>query len=450
MSKVLVNETSLNGIAAAIREKNGETTKYKPSEMAAAITALVIGGGGSGEGDEGIPFEWGSDLNYWNYSGMWDWYFEKYGNKITTKYITNLNNAFYWSELTELPIVLNGGSEYQGVGCSNAFAYAAFMPTKENLAGIQNYISSPSYMFYNNRSFDSVPELYMMATKDNSYEYMFSQLNASEIGTIHNAYMLDTGYMFYRSQKLRHAPKFENARMNNDGLGSMKHTGFMFKECYSLRDIPEDFLKIIYNEKGGSSYTHFNSQFEDCYVLDEVVGINPRTKAMTSNIFATTFKNCHRLKNIVFAKKEDGTPYTVSWKNQTIDLHDNIGWDDQSQSNGAYVVAEGKLERIVRYNSGITSDKYVNDGATYAALKDDPDWFTNKYEYSRYNHTSAVKTINSLPDASTYLATQSSGTNIIKFRQDAGMSTDGGSIGNLTEEEIAVATAKGWNVVYAV
>ena len=60
--------------------------------------------------------------------------------------------------------------------------------------------------------------------------------------------------------------------------------------------------------------------------------------------------------------------------------------------------------------------------------------------YSRYNHDSAVETINSLPDTSAY------GTNTIKFKGSAGSATDGGAINTLTEEEIAVATAKGWTV----
>jgi hypothetical protein len=66
--------------------------------------------------------------------------------------------------------------------------------------------------------------------------------------------------------------------------------------------------------------------------------------------------------------------------------------------------------------------------------------FTQDYFYSRYNHASAVETINSLPDTSAY------GTNTIKFLGASGSRTDGGAISNLTEEEIAVATAKGWTV----
>lgn len=44
MANVLVNENSLTAIGNAIRSKNGETTTYKPAEMAPAITALPSGG----------------------------------------------------------------------------------------------------------------------------------------------------------------------------------------------------------------------------------------------------------------------------------------------------------------------------------------------------------------------------------------------------------------------
>ena len=44
MSKVFVTDTYLTDIGNAIRAKNGETTTYKPSEMAAAIQAISGGG----------------------------------------------------------------------------------------------------------------------------------------------------------------------------------------------------------------------------------------------------------------------------------------------------------------------------------------------------------------------------------------------------------------------
>lgn len=48
MANVLVQDSSLTAIAEAIRSKNGETTTYKPAEMAPAIQAIPTGGGSSG------------------------------------------------------------------------------------------------------------------------------------------------------------------------------------------------------------------------------------------------------------------------------------------------------------------------------------------------------------------------------------------------------------------
>ena len=67
---------------------------------------------------------------------------------------------------------------------------------------------------------------------------------------------------------------------------------------------------------------------------------------------------------------------------------------------------------------------------------------------SVYNHNSAVETINSLPDTSAFLA-EVGGTNTITFYSDQGANTEGGAIGNLTAEEIAVAAAKGWTVAFS-
>ena len=120
------------------------------------------------------------------------------------------------------------------------------------------------------------------------------------------------------------------------------------------------------------------------------------------------------------------------WKNQAIDLGYYVGYTDNSN-------------KITANNSGITSSKEVTNATTYQTLKNNPDWFTTNVAYSRYNHDSAVRTINSLPDTSAYLAT-AGGTNTIKFTGAAGSKTDGGAINTLTAEEIAVATAKGWTV----
>ena len=54
MAMKLYEESNIQAIADAIRAKNGEDTKYKPSEMAAAISAITTGGN-SGS-DSSLPF----------------------------------------------------------------------------------------------------------------------------------------------------------------------------------------------------------------------------------------------------------------------------------------------------------------------------------------------------------------------------------------------------------
>jgi hypothetical protein len=214
----------------------------------------------------------------------------------------------------------------------------------------------------------------------------------------------------------------------------------MFNGCYSLRTLPITLL-THYNRSITYSYSiYYNSGFQNCYSLDEITNLHVYDKASswTSNGFGVSaFTNSARIKNLTFATNEDSSVKIVKWKNQTIDMTSSVGY---TSTTGA--------KYILNYNSGITADKEVKDDATYQALKDDPDWFSTKIEYSRYNHDSAVATINTLPDASAYLATQSSGTNTIKFKGEAGSATDGGAINTLTEEEIAVATAKGWTVTF--
>ena len=245
----------------------------------------------------------------------------------------------------------------------------------------------------------------------------------------------DMSYMFYASRYLKEIPEdyFDNidwsffTAMTSGYQGNMY---YMFAGCNGLRYIPVHKLKS--NPKVTNLYAYFYNGFADCYCLDELVDLSlPFTAAWTSNAFYESFNKCHRLKRLTFALNE-GQPYVMDWKSQTIELTTGFGFSNNEK-------------HIINDYSNITADKEVKDDATYQALKNDKDWFTCKIEYSRYNHDSAVETINSLPDTSAYLAANG-GTNTIKFKGAAGSATDGGAINTLTEAEIAVAAAKGWTV----
>ena len=244
--------------------------------------------------------------------------------------------------------------------------------------------------------------------------------------------------LFTHCNSLRHIPEdfFKNIDCSAMTTGSPYSNGNLsniFNSCYSLRAIPVNFLKN--NNPGSDIYnSYFNGGFSYCCSLDELRDLPLHfTSTWTNNGFSSTFMECQRIKSLTF-EMPGGQPAVMNWKNQTIKLSQRIGYTDSAYKS-----------YILGYNSGITADKEVKDDATYQALKNDPDWFTGKPEYSRYNHDSAVETINSLPDTSAYLAANG-GTNTIQFKGAAGSATDGGAINTLTEAEIAVAAAKGWTV----
>ena len=274
---------------------------------------------------------------------------------------------------------------------------------------------------------------------DSYYDYASVFVNCDnlkEIGKLVNMYPSSMTSIFSGCLRLRHLPVFENLKMDRIYTYQNCNLSYMFSQCYSLREIPEDLLVKLYTPLASTNtYRFLSGCFQYCYVLDEIKGVNPQSSVTaTSNFFGAGFSNCSRVKDIIFATQEDGMPYSVSWKTQTIDLTKYVGYAQKDSF-------------VLNYNSGITSDKQVKDDATYQALKDDADWYTLDMAYSRYNHDSAVNTINSLPDTSAYLAS-AGGTNTIKFKGTSGSATDGGAINTLTEEEIAVATAKGWTVSF--
>ena len=281
---------------------------------------------------------------------------------------------------------------------------------------------------------------------------------------------IDCSYMFYKNVNLKEIPKFNNCKPNKtyqmfancynlreipeekvSGIDMTAHTtnvaegadrSSMFLNCYSLRSIPSSLLAkqdMAYNSYNNSYYYQ---GFRKCYNLEELVDIpvvGSTIYSVDSNMFYYTFSNCSRLKELTFAT--DGAKY-IKWCNQTIDLSDYVGYFNGYTK--AYDVLGG-------YNTGIDTTKRGFDSTTFNAYKDDPDFFTDVVSYSRYNHDSAVRTINSLPDTSIYVSEKGK-PNIIKFRgqSGSGYSIDGRNlaISNLTDAEIAVATAKGWTVSF--
>ena len=381
MSKVAINEITLTNIGDAIREKTGKTNLIAPGDMPAEIASISTGGGGI----EVEPIVLTGNCSYYCSGPLSSKFIELFGNKITTNKLMYVNYMFRDSKVTNIPFELN---------MENTGSYSC--------AGL------------------------------------FSSAGKLEKPPIMNNFRPNNlGSMFENCQRLRIIPEnvFNNWNYYSIHDSSWGDINNMFYNCFSLRNIPERFLKNVYTKGSYASSSLLNCGFYNCYSLDEIRGININPNVnITSDVCRSAFNNCDRVKDIIFDCNENGSPKAITATNQTINLADD-----------SYIGYSPTKTRILGYNSGITADKQVTDDATYQALKDDPDWWTTDIAYSRYNHDSAVRTINSLPDTSAYLAS-AGGTNTIKFKGAAGSKTDGGAINTLTEEEIAVATAKGWTV----
>lgn len=374
----------LTAIADAIRDKTGDTALLTLDAMPTAISNIETGGGGDLT-EEDLSFTGICDHLFRN--GNWNPIIDKYSNKITLNNVTGLSYTFSDMKKADLSMLT---IHLKGANISGSFSNSTVLEKLPKVAE------------------GSYPMRYTQSLFNGCWRLTSDEINK-----------------FFTSLDLP-----LSTDMNTS------HSG-MFVNCFSVRDLTPTFewFDAALNNYTGTSTSHVNySQYlSSLYSLDKVTNLCVvRTGgARTSNAFSSAITQCYRLSDMMF-KTDNGTPYSVNWKSQTIDLSTWIGY-------------AGSSSNITGFNSGITADKEVKDDATYAALKNEPDWFSTKLEYSRYNHDSAVNTINSLPDTSAYLAT-AGGTNTIKFNGNSGSKTDGGAINTLTEEEIAIAAAKGWTV----
>ena len=396
MSKVFIEETSLSAIGDAIRAKTGKTELLSPAQMPTEIESIISGGGGEGIPEEAFTLT--GNCAYMFSNSKWNWFINDYRKKIKTVDIINAKEMFKNNiSLQEIPFTINLASS---LGAVNA-----------------------------------LQELFYGCTQLRKVPYIDGSKLAPPTGQYIDDLVLNS--LFNNAIRLKEIPHDYFSRMATDEFWEKSQTfrASIFCCCYSLRELPD--ITKIWNCANRSSASIYKNLLQDCYCLNSALIPTVRgTTVYGSNLFdGYTFRNCARLKDLIFDTDENNNPYVVKWAKQVIDLSARVGycWDVYNEIN------------ITGLNSGITADKIVIDDATYQALKNDEDWYTTSINYSRFNRISAVNTINSLPDTSAYLA-EAGGTNTIKFEGAAGALTDGGAINTMTEEEIAVATVKGWTV----
>ena len=387
MAKLFIEDTSLIAIGDAIREKTGGTATMSPAEMVTAIENIVATGGGGEEEFEPIVLT--GDQSYGCAGIIAGYTVEKHGDKISTESLTDMNYMFLNSPVTKIPFALNCKASQSNIPSASVFY------------GCKSLVEAPAIN-------DMIPNSTLRFFGDCDNLKDLSKLNAESWDW---SYTKGSAY---------------------------RQCGEMFCRCKSLRGIPQAILTELFTNSVGTSstYSAYNRAFTSCYNLDEILNLGVTTATLTSNVFKNTFTEDWCLKRFTFQTNEDGTPKTANWRNQEIDL----------TMIGCCATEIDWYMDYIPDNAPEREGKLINDLFSYNELKDDPDAYVaacpaaDAYPWSLYNHDSAVETINSLPDCSA-----SGGTNTIKFKGAMGEGY-GKAISDLTEDEIAVATAKGWTV----
>ena len=421
MSKVFINESSLTSIGNAIREKTGNSELLSvPDGMVAAIESITTGGGSAVLPEELKVIT--GNVQYLFSRDYFTPYIKIYGNQITTKDLVNPQMFYGNRTIEEVPFDLNIASGYTNDIFGDCIKLKKIKDI--NIADATKTDNSLNECFYNCQSL-------------------------KEIGIIRNPMISNLYETFSNCFRLNYIT-IEGAVAENTGIDNLYSC---FRNCYGLRELDSSFLKLL---RANGNYSEYNSTFYNCHSMDRIVGlgvpISSSSKTYTQNMYAYTFYQCNRLDELTFETNNDGTPKELYANNQEIDLSKGVGYSiGRTTCNIAGDIMEGKpvpdfydyiqpsASPTDIWNYQITADKHTEE---YYNHKDS---WTEDLLYSRYNHRSMVNTINTLPDTSTFLASNG-GSNMIIFKANQGDSSPWGGTSNLTEEEIAVATAKGWTL----
>ena len=267
-----------------------------------------------------------------------------------------------------------------------------------------------------------------------------------------------------------------------------------FENCYKLEQEEFDkFIKLDFSSSPQSYAFHNNYNLkhidltqavngfipwgEIYWSFQRLIGSEPNLRTIklpawnqkqdskpfeTSSYYFDTWDGMTMLDSIIFSTEENGVATKAKIKNCLIYIENDYGCG--STMTGLMTYPDEPLTKDDNVFKDITSSTCTVERikAGYERVKNRPNW-CSVYDYSmsyqgktiypriltsRFNHKSMVDLINTLPDTSEYIAAKG-GTNTLKLCRYMGDLTDEGGTSNLTEEEIAVATAKGWTIALA-
>lgn len=287
-----------------------------------------------------------------------------------------------------------------------------------NLPSFDSYkiTGNGQYAFaYNNHSWIYKNNIPIDVTGTNTIPYMFYYSDKVEhLPDLETSHITNMESMFCYCKKLKAIPKIDTSSATNisdifnncqiitevPALDISKATVLdnMFPYCHKLKSIPRSILDNCFKGNLGYYYQFYYNAFYQCYNLEEVLNLDIGDGyTSATNMFYYTFDYCSSLRRFTFKTNEDGSPIYTQMQGQTLDLSNYAGW----------------------FQSEYTAKNWA-----------DGEYTVNPAE-AYYNRDSMAETINSLPIVKNCT---------IKFKKEQGQL--------LTEDEIAIATSKGWTVTF--
>ena len=339
-----------------------------------------------------------------------------------------------------------------------------------------NNVSNMSFMFKNNDKITDLSDITININKDigapiaSAFENCinlrklptFTMSPGSKININQSSFFLSKCYVLEENelQKVIYLEPYSNPQQP------------LFSYNYNIKNVDLSNMKLNTWDSSYWSYKDFiNSEPNLRSLKLPAWNVKQDSKPLGSSYYLSdSFSEMIMLDSLTFSTNADGSPMKAKVKGQSFNVTGNNSYpygcsrydmDNYTASKGLMSYPDEPItkdDNVFRdmIGSNTTVEKIK---AGYNRVKNRPNWcsfWSGTVTYngtsipasrltSRFNHKSIVEFINTIPDTSEYLAT-AGGTNTIKLNKYQGDLTDEGGVSDLTPEEIAVATAKGWTV----
>ena len=296
--------------------------------------------------------------------------------------VTNCNQMFKSSKIKSLPLL-------DLSSCTNtSYMFNGCQNIKEiNLTNTSN-VTNGQYMFTSCGKLESITGLDTSSVTN--HQYMFQNCyKLKNLSLLDFQNSTSTKYMFNNCQFLE---EFPNGLINTSGVTDMS---VMFYDCYSLKEIPSDF-----NTDSATNMTHL---FRGCRSLKTIPSIN------TSNITSTY--------NIFYGSGLEIIP-DLDFSNVT------YGYGTFDWCTNLRKIGNIDMSSITSNSYMLRNNHQLSESNIFGLTK------SHSYNTNKFSRLGLINIFNNLGNAS---------SQTIDVRNNPGTA-------DLTPEDIAIATSKGWTV----